>query len=142
VTIENSWAWRNGYVPRTTTPSGNGAGFKVGGFGAEYDAGAVKHTVRFSVAFLNKASVSRPPAMSPTAVPAPAAPGEDRQYPGAGGTVGDRGGDEGQRDRRRNGGPSILETRAATSSVPLVANPPIRDASVKSPCAGRRHGAG
>jgi Carbohydrate binding module (family 6) len=56
VTIENSWAWRNGYVPGTTTPSGNGAGFKVGGFGAEYDAGAVKHTVRFSVAFLNKAA--------------------------------------------------------------------------------------
>jgi hypothetical protein len=54
VTIENSWAWRNGYVPGTTTPSGNGAGFKVGGFGADYDAGAVKHTVRFSVAFLNK----------------------------------------------------------------------------------------
>ncbi|MGN9913494.1 right-handed parallel beta-helix repeat-containing protein [Phytohabitans sp. LJ34] len=56
VTIEHSWAWRNGYVPGTSTPSGNGAGFKVGGFGAEYDAGAVKHTVRFSVAFLNKAA--------------------------------------------------------------------------------------
>jgi hypothetical protein len=56
VTIENSWSWRNGYVPGTTTPSGNGAGFKVGGFGAEYDSGAVKHTVRFSVAFLNKAA--------------------------------------------------------------------------------------
>ncbi|MGA5207405.1 right-handed parallel beta-helix repeat-containing protein [Streptomyces variegatus] len=27
VIIENSWAWRNGYVPGTTTPSGNGAGF-------------------------------------------------------------------------------------------------------------------
>ncbi|PSL57079.1 parallel beta helix pectate lyase-like protein [Saccharothrix carnea] len=56
VIIENSWSWRNGYVPGTTTPSGNGAGFKVGGFGAEYDAGAVKHTVRFSVALLNKAA--------------------------------------------------------------------------------------
>jgi hypothetical protein len=56
VTIENSWSWRNGYVPGTTTSAGNGAGFKVGGFGAEYDAGAVKHTVRFSVAFLNKAA--------------------------------------------------------------------------------------
>ncbi|MGI5149416.1 right-handed parallel beta-helix repeat-containing protein [Plantactinospora sp. CA-294935] len=56
VTIESSWSWRNGYMPGTTTPSGNGAGFKVGGFGAEYDAGAVKHTVRFSVAFLNKAA--------------------------------------------------------------------------------------
>ncbi len=56
VTIENSWAWRNGYMPGTTTSAGNGVGFKVGGFGAEYDAGAVKHTVRFSVAFLNKAA--------------------------------------------------------------------------------------
>ncbi|MEU4836459.1 hypothetical protein [Streptosporangium sp. NPDC023615] len=56
VTIEHSWSWRNGYVPGTTTPSGNGAGFKVGGFGAEYDPRAVKHTVRFSVAFLNKAA--------------------------------------------------------------------------------------
>ncbi|MEV1005669.1 carbohydrate-binding protein [Nonomuraea sp. NPDC050202] len=56
VTIESSWSWRNGYLPGTTTPSGNGVGFKMGGFGAEYDAGAVKHTVRFSVAFLNKAA--------------------------------------------------------------------------------------
>ncbi|MEH1125657.1 right-handed parallel beta-helix repeat-containing protein [Micromonospora sp. CPCC 206061] len=56
VTIEHSWAWRNGYVPGTTTSSGNGAGFKVGGFGAEWDSGAVKHTVRFSVAFANKAA--------------------------------------------------------------------------------------
>ncbi|MGS2648275.1 right-handed parallel beta-helix repeat-containing protein [Streptosporangium sp. G12] len=56
VTIEHSWSWRNGYMPGTTTPSGNGVGFKAGGFGAEYDSGAVKHTVRFSVAFLNKAA--------------------------------------------------------------------------------------
>jgi hypothetical protein len=56
VLIENSWSWRNGYVPGTTTPSGNGAGFKMGGFGAKYDAGAVKHTVRFSLAFNNKAA--------------------------------------------------------------------------------------
>ncbi|MDT7782805.1 MAG: hypothetical protein QOF58_1224 [Pseudonocardiales bacterium] len=56
VVIENSWSWRNGYVPGTTTSAGNGAGFKTGGFGAKYDAGAVKHTVRFSVAFDNKAA--------------------------------------------------------------------------------------
>ncbi|MEV4286186.1 carbohydrate-binding protein [Nonomuraea bangladeshensis] len=56
VTIENSWSWRNGYLSGTTTPSGNGVGFKMGGFGGDYDAGAVKHTVRFSVAFLNKAA--------------------------------------------------------------------------------------
>jgi hypothetical protein len=56
VTIENSWAWRNGYVPGTTTAAGNGTGFKAGGYGGDYDAGAVKHTVRTSVAFVNKAS--------------------------------------------------------------------------------------
>ncbi|BEL04415.1 right-handed parallel beta-helix repeat-containing protein [Actinoplanes sichuanensis] len=56
VTIEYSWAWRNGYVPGTTTAAGNGNGYKVGGFGGDYDAGAVKHTVRFSVAFLNRAA--------------------------------------------------------------------------------------
>lgn len=56
VTIENSWAWLNGYVPGTTEGAGNGAGFKVGGFGAEYDPGAVKHTVNNSVAFDNKAA--------------------------------------------------------------------------------------
>ncbi|WP_158852577.1 right-handed parallel beta-helix repeat-containing protein [Saccharothrix deserti] len=56
VLIENSWAWRNGYVPGTTTSAGNGAGFKAGGYGGNYDSGAVKHTVRTSVAFLNKAA--------------------------------------------------------------------------------------
>ncbi|KJK37918.1 pectate lyase [Lentzea aerocolonigenes] len=56
VLIENSWSWRNGFIPGTTTPVGNGAGFKMGGFGNKYDAGAVKHTVRFSVAFNNKAA--------------------------------------------------------------------------------------
>jgi hypothetical protein len=56
VTIENSWAWRNGYEPGSTTAAGNGNGYKVGGFGGDYDAGAVKHTVRFSVAFLNRAA--------------------------------------------------------------------------------------
>jgi Protein of unknown function (DUF1565) len=56
VTIENSWAWRNGYIPETTTKSGNGNGFKAGGYGGNYDAGAVKHTVRFSVAFDNRSA--------------------------------------------------------------------------------------
>ncbi|MBB5783454.1 right-handed parallel beta-helix repeat-containing protein [Nonomuraea jabiensis] len=56
VIIENSWAWRNGYVPGTTTGAGNGNGFKAGGYGGDYDPGAVKHTVRTSVAFLNKAA--------------------------------------------------------------------------------------
>ena len=56
VTIENSWAWLNGYKPGTTTSAGNGNGFKAGGYGGDYDAAAVKHTVRFSVAFNNKAA--------------------------------------------------------------------------------------
>ncbi|WP_255950003.1 right-handed parallel beta-helix repeat-containing protein [Streptomyces odontomachi] len=56
VTIENSWAWRNGYLPETTTSAGNGNGFKAGGYGGDYDSGAVKHTVRTSVAFDNKAA--------------------------------------------------------------------------------------
>jgi len=56
VVIEKSWAWRNGYLPGTTTASGNGNGFKAGGYGGVYDAGAVKHTVRFSVAFANRAA--------------------------------------------------------------------------------------
>jgi hypothetical protein len=42
-------------VPGTTS-AGNGNGFKAGGYGGDYDAGAVKHTVRFSVAFANRAA--------------------------------------------------------------------------------------
>jgi hypothetical protein len=58
VTIENSWAWLQGYVPDTLKPAryGNGNGFKAGGYGGVYVPNAVKHTVRFSVAFNNRAS--------------------------------------------------------------------------------------
>ncbi|GIH19502.1 right-handed parallel beta-helix repeat-containing protein [Rugosimonospora africana] len=56
VTIENSWAWRNGYLPETTTASGNGNGFKAGGYGGGYVSNGVKHTVRTSVAFLNRSA--------------------------------------------------------------------------------------
>lgn len=56
VTIEGSWAWRNGYLPETTTASGNGNGFKAGGYGGVYVANGVKHTVRTSVAFLNRSA--------------------------------------------------------------------------------------
>ena len=56
VTIENSWAWRNGYLPETTTSSGNGNGFKMGGYGGKYVGNGAKHTVRGSVAFSNKAA--------------------------------------------------------------------------------------
>jgi hypothetical protein len=56
VTIENSWAWRNGYLPQTTTAAQDGNGFKVGGYGGVYVSGGVKHTVRQSVAFLNRSA--------------------------------------------------------------------------------------
>ncbi|MFI5593781.1 right-handed parallel beta-helix repeat-containing protein [Amycolatopsis sp. NPDC051758] len=56
VTIENSWAWRNGYLPQTTTASGNGNGIKAGGYGGKYVTNGAKHTVRGSVAFNNRAS--------------------------------------------------------------------------------------
>lgn len=58
VVIENSWAWLHGYLPGTTTsiPAGNGNGFKIGGYSGVYQANAPVHTVRFSVAFRNKAS--------------------------------------------------------------------------------------
>ncbi|MFI5824984.1 right-handed parallel beta-helix repeat-containing protein [Streptomyces rishiriensis] len=56
VTIENSWAWLNGYLPGTTTASGNGNGFKAGGYGGKYVSNGVKHTVRSSVAFNNRSS--------------------------------------------------------------------------------------
>jgi hypothetical protein len=58
VTIENSWAWRNGYLPESTTPApaGNGNGFKAGGYGGVYVPNGAKHTVRDSVAFDNKAA--------------------------------------------------------------------------------------
>ncbi len=56
VTIENSWAWRNGYLPETTTAAADGNGFKAGGYGGVYVSNGVKHTVRTSVAFLNRAA--------------------------------------------------------------------------------------
>jgi Right handed beta helix region len=56
VTIKNSWAWLNGYVPGTTKSAGDGNGFKAGGYGNKYHSGVPKHTVEFSVAFNNKAA--------------------------------------------------------------------------------------
>lgn len=56
--VEHSWAFRNGYVPETNRPSGNGAGFKSGGFGYPPRipaTGVPRHVVRFSVAFDNRA---------------------------------------------------------------------------------------
>jgi Protein of unknown function (DUF1565) len=57
VTIENSWAWRNGYLSGTTTASGgDGNGFKCGGYGGSYVANGAKHTIRNDVAFNNRVS--------------------------------------------------------------------------------------
>jgi hypothetical protein len=58
VLIEHSWAWSQGYLPgtRTALPAGNGNGFKIGGYGGKWHPNAPVHTVRFSVAFDNKAN--------------------------------------------------------------------------------------
>jgi hypothetical protein len=59
VVIENSWSWRNGYIPGTNTGAGNGAGFKSGGFGLDSPSfpapGAVpRHVIQNNVAFSNR----------------------------------------------------------------------------------------
>jgi hypothetical protein len=61
VIVENCWNALSGYKPGTMTPapSGNGSGFKVGGWGmppSRYPAVIPRHTVRNSLAFLNKAA--------------------------------------------------------------------------------------
>lgn len=58
VLIENSWAWQQGYLPGTHTKlaAGNGNGIKAGGYGGKYVPNGVKHIVRNSVAFDNKAA--------------------------------------------------------------------------------------
>ena len=55
-TIEDSWSWRNGYLPESTTPApaGNGNGFKAGGYDGKYVSNGVKHTIIDDVAFDNK----------------------------------------------------------------------------------------
>ncbi|WP_197429990.1 right-handed parallel beta-helix repeat-containing protein [Auraticoccus cholistanensis] len=55
VTVHRSWAWHNGYVYGTDelAASGNGTGFKLGGYGGDYEAGAVDITISASVAFDN-----------------------------------------------------------------------------------------
>ncbi len=55
---ENSWAFRNGYIPDTNMTGANGAGFKSGGFGNPPNtpaSGAPRHVVRGSLAFANRA---------------------------------------------------------------------------------------
>jgi hypothetical protein len=60
VTIENSWAFLNGYRTGTTTSSGgDGNGFKAGGYGSppsNVPATPPQHTVQHCVAIRNRAS--------------------------------------------------------------------------------------
>jgi len=55
--VEQSFSFRNGWQPGTTTAAGNGAGFKAGGYGSPPSVpstGAAEHTVRQCVAFGNR----------------------------------------------------------------------------------------
>jgi MYXO-CTERM domain-containing protein len=55
--VEQSFSFRNGWEPGTSTAAGNGAGFKAGGYGSPPDvpsSGAAEHTVRQCVAFGNR----------------------------------------------------------------------------------------
>jgi hypothetical protein len=57
ILFEQCWSWSNGYVPGTMTAAGNGAGFKIGGFGnppTNYPSLIPQHTVRFCVSFNNR----------------------------------------------------------------------------------------
>ncbi|HEY2405039.1 MAG TPA: right-handed parallel beta-helix repeat-containing protein [Polyangiaceae bacterium] len=57
ITVENSWAWSNGYLSDQTKANGNGNGFEGGGYGVPpvgVPATPPQHTVQFCVAFLNR----------------------------------------------------------------------------------------
>lgn len=57
-TAENCWSWKNGYVPDTDKPAGNGAGFKAGGFGLRpprIPPTVPRHVVKNCLSFLNRA---------------------------------------------------------------------------------------
>jgi hypothetical protein len=54
---EESWAFRNGWIPDTNMGVGNGAGFKSGGFGnppMTPATGAPRHVIRKNLAFANR----------------------------------------------------------------------------------------
>jgi MYXO-CTERM domain-containing protein len=58
-TVENSWAWYNGYRPGTLTGIGNGNGFKAGGYGADpatFPNNPPQHVVRQNLSVLNRAA--------------------------------------------------------------------------------------
>jgi MYXO-CTERM domain-containing protein len=55
---EESWAFRNGFIPDTNMTGANGAGFKSGGFGnppMTPATGAPRHVIRKNLAFGNRA---------------------------------------------------------------------------------------
>jgi MYXO-CTERM domain-containing protein len=52
-TVEGSWAFYNGFLPDTFTPSGNGAGIKAGGFTNNVPNQIPRHVVRFNLSFGN-----------------------------------------------------------------------------------------
>jgi hypothetical protein len=59
VLIENSWAWYNGYLPGTMTASGDGNGFKGGGYGlpaTDVPPNPPVHVVQKCLAFSNRAA--------------------------------------------------------------------------------------
>ena len=56
-TVEQSWSFRNGFIPDTMMTGANGAGFKAGGYGeppATPATGAARHVVRENLAFGNR----------------------------------------------------------------------------------------
>jgi hypothetical protein len=56
-TVRNSWSFKNGFVPDTTTPAGNGAGFKAGGFlldPTKFPAVIPSHVLTGNLAFGNR----------------------------------------------------------------------------------------
>lgn len=57
-TIENCWAFYNGYKPNSFTSAGNGSGFKSGGYGMSDNPKAPDitpmHVVQFCLAYYNK----------------------------------------------------------------------------------------
>ena len=54
VLVEDAWSWRNGWIPDTETPGGNGDGFKLGITGDHPDE--ILRTIRRSIAFHNRLS--------------------------------------------------------------------------------------
>ena len=56
-TVKNSWSFKNGFIPDTTTGAGNGAGFKAGGFGLDpstFPTVIPRHVIEGNLAFNNR----------------------------------------------------------------------------------------